>query len=57
MSETKVEIKHMSKIYPNGDGITDIELAIRSGEILTLLRTIRMWQKHPLALSWRLSIH
>lgn len=37
MSETKVEIKHMSKIYPNGDGITDIEMAIRSGEILTLL--------------------
>jgi len=37
VSETKVEIKHMSKIYPNGDGITDIELAIRSGEILTLL--------------------
>lgn len=37
MSETKVEIKQMSKVYANGDGVSEIDLAIRSGEILTLL--------------------
>lgn len=37
MSEIKVRINQISKIYENGDGIHQISLEIRNGEILTLL--------------------
>lgn len=37
MVEIKVEIKQISKQYPNGDGIKNINLSIRSGEIMTIL--------------------
>lgn len=37
MSEIKVQIKNMSKLYENGDGVKNIDLTIQSGEILTLL--------------------
>lgn len=37
MEEFKVSIKNISKVYDNGDGIQNIDLNIRSGEILTLL--------------------
>ncbi|MFC6314715.1 ABC transporter ATP-binding protein [Lapidilactobacillus achengensis] len=37
MTEIKVRINHISKVYENGDGIRDIDLEIRNGEILTLL--------------------
>lgn len=33
----KVQIKDMDKIYPNGDGVRDVNLDIREGEIITLL--------------------
>ncbi|WP_028273414.1 ABC transporter ATP-binding protein [Atopococcus tabaci] len=33
----KVEIKQLAKVYPNGDGVRDINLDIREGEIITLL--------------------
>lgn len=37
MEEFKVKINNISKVYDNGDGIQNINLTIRSGEILTLL--------------------
>lgn len=37
MQPIKVEIKDLSKVYPNGDGIKGIGLTIYTGEILTLL--------------------
>ena len=37
MSKVKVEIRNMSKVYENGDGIQNIDLMIQAGEILTLL--------------------
>lgn len=36
-SNVKVRIKNLAKIYPNGDGVRDIDLDIMEGEILTLL--------------------
>lgn len=33
----KLQIKNMSKLYDNGDGVTDINLDIKEGELLTLL--------------------
>lgn len=35
--EVKVSIKDLSKIFPNGDGVRDINLDIYANEILTLL--------------------
>lgn len=37
MNDVKVKIANISKVYDNGDGIRNIDLDIRSGEILTLL--------------------
>ncbi len=37
MNDVKVRIANISKVYDNGDGIRNINLDIRSGEILTLL--------------------
>lgn len=37
MKNSKVEIKALSKIFPNGDGVRDINLDICEDEILTLL--------------------
>lgn len=36
-NKVKVEIKNLAKVYPNGDGVKDVNLEIREGEILTLL--------------------
>ena len=33
----KLEIRQMTKHYANGDGVTDINLKIREGELVTLL--------------------
>ncbi|MGE4454068.1 MAG: ABC transporter ATP-binding protein [Sphaerochaeta sp.] len=38
MDETiKLEIRNMTKLYKNGDGVTDINLKVRKGELMTLL--------------------
>lgn len=37
MKNVKVQIKNLTKVYENGDGIRDINLDIYEGEILTLL--------------------
>lgn len=37
MNNIKVKIENVSKVYENGDGIHQIDLEIRTGEILTLL--------------------
>jgi len=37
VNDVKVKIANISKVYDNGDGIRNIDLDIRSGEILTLL--------------------
>ena len=37
MAEIKIRLKDVSVIYPNGDGVKDINLDIYENEILTLL--------------------
>lgn len=38
MDETiKLEIRNMTKLYKNGDGVRDVNLKVRKGELMTLL--------------------
>ena len=33
----KLEIKNMKKIYPNGDGVENINIQVHEGEFVTML--------------------
>ena len=37
MANAKLEIVNMTKLYPNGDGVKDVNISVAEGELVTLL--------------------
>ena len=37
MSNTKLDLVNITKLYPNGDGVKNITLSVEEGQLITLL--------------------